>query len=133
MGDPIVAQQVKNLSGTHEDVGSIPGLTQWVKDPWLLQPAMQVTDVTWIQCCLGCGIGLSCSSDSIPGTSYAASVALKRKNNQWMTLSSTSLGKPRSSSPGQIFPATKLRTVCGHLSGYRIWRVGETPEAYILP
>ena len=29
---PIVAQQVKNLTGIHEDVGSIPGLIQWVKE-----------------------------------------------------------------------------------------------------
>ena len=29
---PIVAQQVKNLTSIRKDVGSIPGLTQWVKD-----------------------------------------------------------------------------------------------------
>ena len=26
-----MAQRVKNPAGIHEDVGSIPGLTQWVK------------------------------------------------------------------------------------------------------
>ena len=35
-GVPIVAQQVKNPTSIHVDVGLIPGLAQWVKDPVLL-------------------------------------------------------------------------------------------------
>ena len=62
------AQQVKNPTSIHEDVGSIPGIAQSVKNPVWPQAMVQVTDAAWIRCCCGCGEGFSCSSDSNPST-----------------------------------------------------------------
>ena len=39
-----------------EDMGSIPGLTQCIKDPVLLQATVKTVDMAWIQHCYGCGI-----------------------------------------------------------------------------
>ena len=41
-GVPVVAQQVRNYTGIHEDQGLISRLTQWVKDLALLQAVVQV-------------------------------------------------------------------------------------------
>ena len=48
---------LRTLHSVYEDVGLIPGLTQWVKDPPLLQAAAYVTDLAQIQHCCDCGIG----------------------------------------------------------------------------
>ena len=71
-GAPVVAQQVKNLTGLPESVGSVPGLPQWVKD---IQHCCEL----WCRSRMWLGSGIavavvqasSCSSNSIPslGTS----------------------------------------------------------------
>ena len=53
----MLAQQVKNPPGFHEDVGLIPGLNQWVKDLALPQVVVCVVDVARILRCCGCGVG----------------------------------------------------------------------------
>ena len=55
---PLWLNRLRTQHSVHDDVGSIPGLAQWVKDLGLPQTATQVADVTPIWCCSSYGIGL---------------------------------------------------------------------------
>jgi len=46
-GVPVVAQRVTKPTSIYEDVGSIPGLTRWVKDPVLPQAVDPVLLWLW--------------------------------------------------------------------------------------
>ena len=57
--------RLRNRHSVPEYAGLIPGLTQWVKEPVLLQAAAQVTEVAQIWHCCGCGVSCSNSNPSL--------------------------------------------------------------------
>jgi len=65
-GIPILAQQVTNTTSIHEVSSSIPGLSQWVKDPAFL----------WLWCRLAATALIRPLAWELP---YAVGRALKRK------------------------------------------------------
>ena len=52
-----MAQWLMNPTRNQEIVSSIPGLTQWVKDPVLLQAVAWVADMARILSCCDRGVG----------------------------------------------------------------------------
>ena len=83
-GVPVVAQRVRNLTQSGRTGGLSLALLCALRIGCCHKAAAWAADAAWIQHCCGCGIGLSCSSNSTLAWElpYAAGVALKRKRKK---------------------------------------------------
>ena len=91
---PLQLSRLRTQHSVYEDVGLIPGLTQWIKDPALPQAAAQVADIDQIHSIVvAVAQASSCSSDSTPslGTSICSRCRPKTKTAKIQNIKSSLL------------------------------------------